>query len=114
MSEAWLVACLCAEWCGSCREYHEVFERIHGEFGEAARFAWVDIEDHPEVLGSVEVEDFPALLIARGDEVAFFGPVTPHAATLSRLVQTALAGGLRSVTDSKLDGVPARVRALSG
>ena len=111
MSE-WLVACLCAEWCGSCREYHEVFDAVRAQLGGSARFAWVDIEDHPDVLGSVEVEDFPSLLIARGDDLVFFGSVTPHAATLARLVKTALGGGLGRVLKPQLDGVPARIRAL--
>jgi thiol-disulfide isomerase/thioredoxin len=107
----WLVACLCAEWCGSCRDYRAVFEAAHGEH-PAARFAWVDIEDHPDVLGPVDVENFPSLIIARGDEIAFFGTVTPHAATLNALVGRATAGELGTVDDPELAGVPARIRAL--
>src|SRR2546421_11424458 len=100
MSDEWLVACLCAEWCGSCRDYHAVFDAVRGKLGASARFVWVDIEDHPEVLGTIEIEDFPALLIARGDEIAFFGSITPQAATLSRLVTSGLDGGLERATDS--------------
>ena len=113
MSE-WLVVCLCAEWCGSCRDYHAVFDAARARLADRARFAWIDIEDHPDVLGAIEVEDFPALLIARGDEIAFFGSITPHAAALARLVETALAGALGHVKDPRLAGVPARVRALAG
>jgi thioredoxin len=107
----WLVACLCAEWCGSCREYRAAFDAVRGAHPRA-RFAWVDIEDHPEVLGSIDVENFPGLLIARGDDIAFFGTVTPHASTLDALVDRALRGELGAVDDPALDGVPARIRAL--
>ncbi len=109
--EAWLVACLCAEWCGSCREYRAAFEAARAAHPEA-RFAWVDIEDHPDVLGPVDVENFPSLLIARGDHIAFFGTVTPHAATLKALVDRATRGELGAVDDAELAGVPARIRAL--
>ena len=114
MSDECLVACLCAEWCGSCRDYHAVFDAVRARFAAEARFTWIDIEDHPEVLGPVDIEDFPAVLIARGDAIAFFGSITPHAATVSRLVVTALAGTLGPVNDASLDGVVGRIRALAG
>jgi thioredoxin 1 len=110
----WLVACLCAEWCGSCRDYRAVFDAARARFADGAHLVWIDIEDHPEVLGAIEVEDFPALLIARGDEIVFFGPITPQAATLTRLVEAALAEALGHVKDPRLAGVPGRVRALAG
>ena len=111
-ADGWIVACLCAEWCGSCREYHAAFEAARAAH-PGARFAWVDIEDHPEVLGSVDVENFPSLLIARGDEIAFFGTVTPHAATLNALVDRAMREELGMVDNPELDGVPGRIRALA-
>ncbi len=58
------------------------------------RVVWVDIEDHAEVLGDLDVESFPTLLLARGTHVLFFGTVPPHKQTLERLVQGALAGDL--------------------
>jgi thioredoxin 1 len=107
---ALLVACLCAEWCGTCREYEALFEAQARRLD--ARFVWVDIEDHDEVLGPIDVENFPTLLIARGDEVLFFGTVTPHAQTLLRLVETAARGEFGVIDDAQLAGLPSRVRAL--
>ena len=109
--EPLLVACLCAQWCGSCREYAPLFEAPSGL--PPARFVWIDIEDHAEVLGDVGVENFPTLLIARGDALLFFGPVTPHAQTLRRLVEAAASGELKPLDDPALAGLPARVRALA-
>lgn len=110
-----LVACLCAAWCGTCREYQPTFDAAQAADAGAADWAWVDIEDHDEVLGALDVENFPTLLIARGDTVLFYGTVLPHAQTLARLVQNALAGDFRPQQDAALDGLPARVRdALAG
>ena len=110
--EPLLVACLCAQWCGTCRDYRAVFDALRGEIGAAARFVWVDIEDEADALGDIDVEDFPTLLVARGDAVLFFGPLTPQPPTLARLVRGALNGDLREVADAHGVGLPARVRAL--
>ena len=110
----WLVACLCAEWCGSCRDYHAAFDAASHELGDTARFGWIDVEDRPEVLGDLEVEDLPSLLVARGDEIVFYGSVTPQPGTLSRLVRRAVAGELGVVRDATLDGLAARARAAIG
>jgi thioredoxin-like negative regulator of GroEL len=107
-----LVACLCAAWCGTCRDYRPLLEALGRERAEQVEIAWVDIEDHDEVPGPLDIEDFPTLLIARGDEVLFFGTVLPHAQTLKRMVQSALDGDLPPVDDADLDGLPARVRAV--
>lgn len=93
--EPLLVACLCAQWCGICRDYAPLMARSLAAFDATqVRVVWVDIEDHAEVLGDLDVESFPTLLLARGTHVLFFGTVPPHKQTLERLVQGALAGDL--------------------
>jgi thiol-disulfide isomerase/thioredoxin len=87
----WLVVCLCAEWCGVCRDYLDQFRQVEALFPQV-QFAWVDIEDHSDQVDPVDVDDFPTVLIARGDEPFFFGTVRPQADTLQRLVQDRLAG----------------------
>jgi thiol-disulfide isomerase/thioredoxin len=81
------VACLCAEWCGVCRQWRPAFEeqaRAH----PALHFAWVDVEDEAEAMGEIDIETFPSLLVARGDEPLFLGPIPPSGAGLARLVAT--------------------------
>lgn len=86
-----LVACLCAQWCGACRDYRRVFEQV-GERLLPARFVWIDVEDQDELVDPIDVIDFPTLLIAVGDQVRFFGVVTPQASTLERLVRERTQG----------------------
>ena len=80
-----LVACLCADWCGTCREYRPRFEQLQTQF-PSVRFLWIDVEDQSELVDPIEVENFPTLLLARGDHAVFFGTVTPHLQTLERLL----------------------------
>ena len=79
------VVCLCAEWCGACREYRPLFEQV-AHAHPRLRFAWVDIEDHAELADAFDVETFPTLLVAGTSGTRFLGPLLPHAATLSRLL----------------------------
>ncbi|MBU2285273.1 MAG: thioredoxin family protein [Gammaproteobacteria bacterium] len=84
-ADALWVVCLCAEWCGACREYRPLFEQVaraHPTF----RFAWVDIEDHADLADDFDVETFPTLLVAGDGGTRFLGPLLPHAATLTRLL----------------------------
>ena len=89
-----LVACLCAQWCGTCRDYQLLFEQLQPEFPQA-RFTWVDVEDASELVDPVEVENFPTLLMARNGHPLFFGTVLPHLETLKRLIQNQLQGDAR-------------------
>ncbi|MFT3736168.1 MAG: thioredoxin domain-containing protein [Rhodocyclaceae bacterium] len=83
------VACLCAEWCGSCREYRPAFEALAARMQEV-EFAWVDIEDEPEIAGDINVENFPTIVIQSDEAVLFCGPMLPHITQLDRLIQTFL------------------------
>jgi thioredoxin 1 len=84
-SEPQTVLCLCAAWCGSCRDYRAVFDSAAAAHPDDT-FLWIDIEDEADLVDDIDVENFPTLLIGQGDSVRFFGPVTPHAGTLERLV----------------------------
>lgn len=106
-----LVACLCAGWCGTCRDYRAVFDAAALGMGTGAHFAWVDIEDQAEVVDDIDVEDFPTLLIARAGTPLFFGPLTPQPGRLARLLQEAGAGSLGRLADPALAALAARIEA---
>ncbi|SFN36789.1 thioredoxin family protein [Variovorax sp. OV329] len=82
------VVCLCAEWCGTCRDYRPLLQEVARKHPQM-RFAWVDIEDHSDISDEFEVETFPTLLIAGRDGTRFLGPLLPHAETLSRMLSSA-------------------------
>lgn len=82
-----LVACLCAEWCGTCRDYRDGFLTLAAQFPQAD-FRWFDVEDDADTVGDFDVENFPTLLIQRRDWVLFFGPMLPDHGQLKRLLQT--------------------------
>ena len=84
------VICLCAEWCGTCRDYRGEFESLAASFPRAA-FQWVDIEDHADEMGDLDVENFPTLLIRSGKHVLFFGTMLPHIGHLKRMLETFMA-----------------------
>jgi thioredoxin-like negative regulator of GroEL len=90
-SHDWWVICLCAQWCGACREWREPFERLAAAHPHL-RFAWVDIEDEAQAMGDVDIETFPTMLVTQGDSPRFFGPVQPSAAQLSRLLDSLVNG----------------------
>ena len=103
-----LVACLCAEWCGVCRDYRAAFEQVRARFPDA-RFLWVDVEDQSELVDPVQVDNFPTLLVAVGNEPRFFGTMTPQANTLERLVRDRTAN-----TTGAGGAVPPEALALLG
>jgi len=82
----WVVACLCAAWCGTCGGYRAAFESIAARHPDKT-FVWIDIEDQADVVGDLDVDNFPTLLLQRDDTVAFFGPMLPEAKLTERLVQ---------------------------
>jgi len=104
-----LVACLCADWCGTCREYQPLFEQLQNQFPRV-RFLWIDVEDESELVDPIEVENFPTLLMATREQVRFFGPVLPHRETLVRLVETRLAPDASAqATTAELDALAQRL-----
>jgi len=100
-TEPLTVACLCAGWCVACQAYAATFAQV-AQAHPDVRFAWIDIEDHSDALGdeALDIENFPTLLVLKGSapRPLFLGTVMPHAGTLERMVQAALAGSMDGAT----------------
>lgn len=103
------IACLCAEWCGTCREYRTVFQALQTAL-PGHRFHWIDIEDEADLAGDVDVETFPTLMVARGSEVLFAGTVLPKEADSLRLIAS-VADGLAAGHQAPAARMPATERA---
>ena len=109
-----VVSCLCADWCGTCRDYRAVLA------GEASRhpdsaFVWLDVEDDADLVGDLDVETFPTLLVTAGDEVLFYGAVLPGAEHLHRLLAALQAQGQQPVpVDEGVFTLAGRLNSLIG
>lgn len=109
------VACLCAAWCRTCDDYRAAFTEVARGHPQA-RFVWIDIEEHSDVLGDdLDVENFPTLALLRDGELRFFGTLLPHAATLDRMVAAALSdSGWGASVPPAAQALAAPLLALSG
>jgi hypothetical protein len=108
------VVCLCADWCGVCREYLDRFNQVKALIqvdDPHAKFLWIDVEDDADLLHPMDVDDFPTLLIAMGDNPHFFGPLIPQAQTLERMIRTALkASANEGLADPNLRALVGRIQ----
>lgn len=103
--EGLLIACYCAAWCDTCREYAPQFTELAADWPQHT-FVWIDIEDHPELLGDEDVEDFPTILIQGAQGNLFFGEQLPYISHLDRLIKSVQDGA------PLFDGGPASLRSL--
>jgi hypothetical protein len=100
MDQPLLVACLCAQWCGVCRQWRAGFDALAAQL-PAARLVWVDVEDSAEVLGDFEPENFPVLAVQRGADLLYCAPLPQQPALWRRVIDELAA----------LDAATARQRA---
>lgn len=83
--QAW---CLCAAWCGVCRDFAPLLAQARHERPDA-QLRWLDVEDEAEWLDALDVENFPTLLLAVDGRAVFLGTVTPQLGTLLTLIDHA-------------------------
>lgn len=112
-ASGWWAVCLCADWCGTCRDYRALFDAL-ALAHPGVRFVWVDIEEESEVAGDLDVETFPTLLIADGQTVRFLGPLLPQATVLSRLLESLQKGQGSGRANPQAQAVFERVRVAHG
>lgn len=82
------VWCLCAAWCGVCRDFAPCFEQAAQERPNAV-LDWLDVEDEAEWLDALDVDNFPTLLLAVDGQPVFLGTVVPQLPTLLSLIDHA-------------------------
>ncbi len=91
----WLVACLCAAWCGTCTSYRQAFNELAQRHPDKC-FVWIDVEDQADWVNDIDVENFPTILVQRQDAPCFFGTMRPDTQQLHKLLQTLEAQGERT------------------
>ena len=62
-----------AEWCGPCKAYGPVFEKIANEYPDIT-FGKVDTEEEQELAGYFQIRSIPTTFIIREQIVVFSQP----------------------------------------
>lgn len=110
----WWVVCLCAGWCRTCEDYRPIFEAVRLQHPQM-RFVWVDIEDESELVGELDIETFPTLLIGDASGPRFFAPMAPYAEVLGRLLGSLQAqSGRNASLDAGVHSLLQRIQHAHG
>lgn len=109
------VICLCAAWCQTCDAYRAIFDAAAAQHPHL-RFFWVDVEDEADMLGDVDIETFPTLLLAPQQQVCFLGPLPPQPGVLARMLASMATPDAAStaVADPQAQALFQRIAAAHG
>ena len=107
------LVCLCAAWCGVCREFQSAFTALAAAH-PGARLHWVDVEDPSDWVDELEVENFPTLLLGVDGIPVFYGTTLPHASVAERLIERAAdTAPLRGAEPGALAAMQGLLQALA-
>jgi thioredoxin 1 len=59
-----------AEWCGPCKRFAPIFEKLSGEFKDFL-FAKVDADTSPGILRGAKIQHVPTILVVQKGAVVF-------------------------------------------
>ena len=93
-----VVVALCASWCGTCREFAATFADLAATHADMA-FVWADVEDDADLLGDLDVENFPTLALYRAGTPLHFGVSLPHPPVVARLIEAVAKHGAPGTAD---------------
>jgi thioredoxin 1 len=79
-----------AAWCGPCRAFGPVFERVAAKHADAT-FAKIDTEAEQELAGGLGIQSIPTLMIFRDGILLYSQPGALPESTLDDLVAQAKA-----------------------
>ncbi len=77
-----------AAWCGPCRMFGPVFQRVSEQHPDAV-FGKVDTEAQPELAGSFGISSIPTLMIIRDKVVLYAQPGALPQPALEQLISQA-------------------------
>ena len=77
-----------ASWCGPCRVFGPVFERVSGRHADAV-FGKVDTESQPELAGGFGISSIPTLMVIRDGIILYAQPGALPEQALEQLIAKA-------------------------
>lgn len=104
-NEGLIIACYCAAWCDTCRQYRPDFDALAQKWPQHT-FVWIDIEESPDMLDDEDVENFPTILVQSGSGNLFFGTMLPYISHLEKLVPSL------AVSASTIEDGPGQLSSL--
>ncbi len=105
----WVIG-LCADWCHVCRGMKPDFDQMPSLLPDA-RWVWLDIEDHDDLLGDLDITTFPTYLIASDEGIHLLAPGPTKADALARFVAPYLRQAVAPMAhDETLSQLLGRVR----
>jgi thioredoxin 1 len=79
-----------APWCGPCRMFGPIFERVSQKHPEAT-FAKINTEDQPGLAQDFEINSIPTLMVIRDGVLLLKQPGMLPEAALENLIEQAMA-----------------------
>ena len=79
-----------ADWCGPCRAFAPIYERMAEKHPEAV-FAKIDVDAEPELAAAFEIRSIPTLMLLRDSVLLFNQPGMLPERALEELVTKAAA-----------------------
>ncbi|MEO5355246.1 MAG: thioredoxin [Magnetococcus sp. XQGC-1] len=79
-----------ASWCGPCRAFAPVFEKVSGQYPDVV-FAKVETDAEQELAASFQIRSIPTLMIFREQVIIFSQPGMLPEAQLIEVVEKSLA-----------------------
>ena len=77
-----------ADWCGPCKSFGPIFEKVSEDFPDAV-FAKVDTENEQEIASMFQIRSIPTLMIFREKVVVFSQPGAVPEGALREVVSKA-------------------------
>jgi len=85
-----------AEWCGPCKMFGPIFEKVAEQFPDLV-FAKVDTEAEQQLAGTFNIMSIPTLMIVREQVVVYSQPGAVGEATLVDIINQAMALDMEEV-----------------
>jgi len=106
---ALLVVGFCAAWCNTCGDFRRAFDDL-ARRRPTDSFVWLDIEDDADVVGDIDIENFPTLAVFSDDRLLHFGVSLPQGPIVARVLDSLDAASPTVAAAPAVTGLPERLR----